>query len=140
LALRSRCDEWINCLQNFQCGIKADVATLEALSTAFRQNFGNVSPCNNEQPAQHRRNTSRAGERTQTMGGLLGSQERTKEPPRRNPAMSIYRFRALKVSHGRKHHGIVTKTQTNDGCDGRRGYGGRSGERRRSGSHLRRMG
>jgi hypothetical protein len=32
LALRSRCDEWIialsNCLQNFQCGIKADVATL----------------------------------------------------------------------------------------------------------------
>jgi hypothetical protein len=41
----------------------------------------------------------------------LGSQERTKEPPRRNPAMSIYRFRALKVSPGRKHHGIVTKTQ-----------------------------
>ena len=32
LALRSRCDVWIialsNCLQNFQCGIKADVATL----------------------------------------------------------------------------------------------------------------
>jgi hypothetical protein len=69
------------------CGIKADVATLEALNTAFRQNFGNVSPCNNEQPAQHRRDTSRAGERTQTMGGLLGSQERTKEPPRRNPVM-----------------------------------------------------
>ena len=39
----------------------------------------------------------------------MGSQERTKEPPRRNPAMSIYRFRALKVSPGRKHHGIVTK-------------------------------
>jgi hypothetical protein len=39
LALRSRCDEWIialfNCLQNFQWGIKADVATLEALNTAF---------------------------------------------------------------------------------------------------------
>jgi hypothetical protein len=39
LALRSRCDVWIialsNCLQNFQCGIKADVATLEALNTAF---------------------------------------------------------------------------------------------------------
>jgi hypothetical protein len=39
LALRSRCDEWIialsNCLQNFQCGIKADVTTLEALNTAI---------------------------------------------------------------------------------------------------------
>jgi hypothetical protein len=52
----------------------------------------------------------------QTRGGLLGSQERAKEPPRRNPAMSIYRFRALKVSPGRKHHGIVTKTQTNTGA------------------------
>jgi hypothetical protein len=26
--------------------------------------------------------------------------------------MSSYRFRALKVSPGRKHHGIVTKTQS----------------------------
>jgi hypothetical protein len=59
----------------------------------------------------------------------MGSQERSKEPPRRNPTMSIYRSRALKVSPGRKHHGIVTKTQANDGCDGRRGYGGRSRER-----------
>jgi hypothetical protein len=41
----------------------------------------------------------------------LGSEERTKEPPRRNPAMSIYRFRALKVSPGQRHHGIVTKTK-----------------------------
>jgi hypothetical protein len=40
----------------------------------------------------------------------MGSQERPKEPPRHNPAMSIYRFRPLKVSSGRKHHGIVTKT------------------------------
>jgi hypothetical protein len=31
----------------------------------------------------------------------LGSQERTKEPPWRNPAMSNYRFRALKVPPGR---------------------------------------
>jgi hypothetical protein len=49
----------------------------------------------------------------------MGSQERPKEPPRHNPAMYIYRFRALKVSSGRKHHGIVTKTQANNGCDGR---------------------
>jgi hypothetical protein len=53
LALRSWCDEGIialsNCLKNF--GIKADVATLEALNTAFRQNFDNISPWhNNEQP------------------------------------------------------------------------------------------
>jgi hypothetical protein len=40
------------------------------------------------------------------------------------PRDAIYRFRALKVSSGRKHHGIVTKAQTNDGCEGRRGYGG----------------
>jgi hypothetical protein len=55
LALRSRCDEWIialsNCLQSFQCGIKADVATLEALNTAFRQKFDYISPWhNNKQP------------------------------------------------------------------------------------------
>jgi hypothetical protein len=36
-----------------------------------------------------------------------------------NPAIANYRFRALKVSPGYKHHGIVTKTQCNDGCDGR---------------------
>ena len=30
--------------QNFPRGIKADVATLEALNTAFRQNFDNISP------------------------------------------------------------------------------------------------
>jgi hypothetical protein len=29
--------------QNFQCGIKADVATLEALNTAFGQNFDNTT-------------------------------------------------------------------------------------------------
>ena len=34
--------------QNFPCGInKADVATLEALNTAFRQNFDNISPWHN---------------------------------------------------------------------------------------------
>jgi hypothetical protein len=32
------------------------------------------------------------------------------------PAIASYRFKALKVSHGGKHHGIVT---SNDGCDGR---------------------
>jgi hypothetical protein len=48
LALRSRCDEWIialsNWLQNFQCGIKADVATLEALSTAFSSDVTAAKP------------------------------------------------------------------------------------------------
>jgi hypothetical protein len=40
-----------NCLQSFQCGIKADVATLEALNTAFRQKFDYISPWhNNKQP------------------------------------------------------------------------------------------
>jgi hypothetical protein len=38
-------------MQNFQCGIKADVATLEVLNTAFGQNFDNISPWhNNKQP------------------------------------------------------------------------------------------
>ena len=55
LALRSRRDEWIialsNCLQNFPRGTEADIATLDALNTAFRQNFDNISPWhNNEQP------------------------------------------------------------------------------------------
>jgi hypothetical protein len=59
---------------------------------------------------------------------FMGTQERPKEPPRRNLATPFIAFRALKVSSDRKHHGIVTKTQTTDRCDGRRGYGGRSGE------------
>jgi hypothetical protein len=32
-----------------------------------------------------------------------------------NPAIASYRFKALKVSPGEKHHDIVTKTQSNDG-------------------------
>jgi hypothetical protein len=35
-----------------------------------------------------------------------------------SPAIASYRFRALKVSPGYKHHGIVTKElKSNDGCD-----------------------
>ena len=53
LALRSLRDEWIialsNCLQNFPRGIKAHVATLEALNTAFHQNFDNISPWHNNE-------------------------------------------------------------------------------------------
>ena len=67
-------------------------------------------------------------------GGLMRDQTRGRSRKLGgNPSQN--RFRALKVPSGRKHHGIVTKTQTNDGWDGRRGYGGRSGEcgaRRRS--------
>src|ERR1700730_2850530 len=49
-------------------------------------------------------------------GRPIGQPRAGEGAPRRNPAMSIYRFRALKVSPGRKHHGIVTKTQTNTGA------------------------
>jgi hypothetical protein len=105
----------------FHCGIKADVATLEDIKhgifvkTSITSRLGITmnSRCN-------------IGATSLIWGrGPDQGQERSKEPPPRNPAISIYRFRALKVSHGRNHHGIVTKTQTNDGCHGRRGPGGR---------------
>jgi integrase len=53
----------------------------------------------------------------------MGSQERAKESPRRNPAMPL----SLQGSNSSplKHHGVVTKTQSNDRCDGRLARGQR---------------
>jgi len=76
-------------------GIKADVATLEALNTAFRQITSRLgitmnSRCNIGATRRGRGALASAPDlwgEDQIRGGLMGSQERAKEPPRRKPAM-----------------------------------------------------